>query len=187
MKKDLGKFTGIVPMPVLIIGTYDEDGNPDAMNAAWGGVYDYNQVCVSLGNHVSTSNIRKNRAFSISFATKDTVKISDYVGLVSLAKDKDKIKKAGLHVVESNHVNAPLFEEYPLTIECKLISIDGEEGEGGFVVGEIVNLVADEKILTNGKVDFDKLQPIVFDGINAKYRVVGEEIADAFKVGLSLK
>lgn len=187
MRKDLGVKTLIYPMPVLIIGTYDENGNPDAMNAAWGGIYDYNQVAVSLGGHVTTDNIRKNKAFTISFATRKTVVQSDYVGLVSRAKEPNKIEKAGLHPFKSAKVNAPLFEEYPLTLECELVSLDGEMGEGGTLIGQIVNVSADESILTNGKIDIKKLEPIAFDGENAKYNVIGEEVADAFRVGLKLR
>ena len=187
MRKDLGVKTLIYQMPVLIIGTYDENGNPDAMNAAWGGIYDYNQVTVSLGGHVTTDNIRKNKAFTISFATRKTVVQSDYVGLVSKAKEPNKIEKAGLHPFKSAKVNAPLFKEYPLTLECELVSLDGKMGEGGTLIGQIVNVSADESILTNGKIDIKKLEPIAFDGENAKYNVIGEEVADAFRVGLKLR
>lgn len=187
MRKDLGQKSILYPMPVFIIGTYDENGEPDAMNAAWGSMYDYNQVTVSLGAHVSTDNIRKSKAFTISFATRKTVKQSDYVGLVSKAKEPNKIQKAGLHPFKSDKVNAPLFEEYPLTIECELISLDGNMGEGGTLVGEIVNISADESVLTDGKIDVNKLEPITFDAANNKYRVIGEEVADACKIGFGLK
>ena len=187
MRKDLGSKTFMFPMPVLIIGTYDENGEPDAMNAAWGGIYDYNQITVSLGAHVSTDNIRKNKAFTVSFATRKTVMQSDYVGIVSKAKEPKKIEKAGLHPFKSEKVNAPLFEEYPLTLECKLVSLDGNMGEGGTLIGEIVNVSVDEFILTNDKIDVKKLEPLAFDGANGKYNVIGEEIADTFRVGLKLK
>ena len=187
MRKDLGAKTFIYPMPVLIIGTYDEKGEPDAMNAAWGGIYDYGQITISLGAHVSTDNIRKNKAFTVSFATRKTVAQSDYVGIVSKAKEPRKIEKAGLHPIKSEKVNAPLFEEYPVTLECELVSLDGNMGEGGTLVGQIINVSADESVLTNGKIDIKKLEPIAFDGENAKYNVIGEEVADAFRVGLKLK
>ena len=183
MRKDLGVKTFIYPMPVLIIGTYDENGEPDAMNAAWGGVYDYNQITISLGAHVSTDNIRKNKAFTVSFATRKTVAQSDFVGIVSKAKEPKKIEKAGLHPFKSEKVNAPLFGEYPLTLECKLVSLDGNMGEGGTLIGEIVNVSVDESILTNDRIDIKKLEPLAFDGANGKYNVIGEEVADAFKVG----
>ena len=187
MRKDLGAKTFIFPMPVLMIGTYDENGEPDLMNAAWGGIYDYNQITVSLGAHVSTDNIRKNKAFTVAFATKKTVVASDYVGIVSKAKEPKKIEKAGLHPVKSGFVNAPRFEEYPLTLECKLISLDGEMGEGGTLIGEIVNVNVDDSVLTDDKIDVKKLQPLAFDGANGKYHVLGEEVAPAFRIGLSIK
>ena len=187
MRKDLGSKTILYPMPVLIIGTYDEKGEPDAMNAAWGGIYDYNQITISLGGHVTTDNIRKTKAFTVSMATKKTIAQSDYVGLVSKAKEPNKMQKAGLHPFKSDKVNAPLFEEYPFTLECELISLDGNPGEGGTLVGQIVNISVDESVLTDGKVDIKKLEPICFDSANSKYNVIGEEVADAFKVGLKLK
>ena len=187
MRKDFGSKTWLYPMPVLIIGTYDENGKANAMNAAWGGIYDYNQITVSLGGHVSTDNIRKSKAFTISVGTKETMAICDYVGLVSQAKVPDKLEKAGLHPFKSNKVNAPLFEEFPFTLECELISLEGEMGEGGTLIGQIVNISIDEKVLTDGKVDIKKLQPITFDPVNNKYLLISEEAGDAFKVGLKLK
>ena len=160
MRKDFGQKSWLFPMPVFIIGTYDEKGNPDAMNAAWGGMYDYNQVTVSLGSHVSTDNIRKSKAFTISFATKSLVSNSDYVGIVSLKDEPNKLAKAKLTPIRSTKVHAPLFKEFPVTIECNLISIDGEMGSGATVVGEIVNVSVDESVLTNGKIDFNKFKPI---------------------------
>lgn len=187
MRKDLGQKSFLFPMPVLIIGTYDEHGEADAMNAAWGSIYDYNQITISLGAHVSTDNIRKNKAFTVSFGTRKTVETSDYVGIVSKAKEPNKIVKAGLHPFKSDKVNAPLFEEYPLTLECELVSLDGELGEGGTLIGNIVNVSVDESVLTDGKIDVKKLEPLCFDGANGKYHIMGEEVADAFKIGFSLK
>ena len=169
-------------MPVLIIGTYNEKGEANAMNAAWGGIYDYNQITISLSNHATTENFMKTKAFSVSVATKKTVEASDYVGLVSFNKEPKKMEKAGLHAFKSSFVNAPLFEEYPFTLECKVVSF-----EEGTLVGEIVNVSIDESVLTNNKVDIKKLEPIAFDPINNKYLLLNEEVADAFKVGTKLK
>ena len=96
MRKDFGPQTMMYPMPVLIIGTYDENGKPNAMNAAWGGIFDYNQIMICLSSHKTTDNIRKNKAFTISFATVETVTASDYVGIVSQNKEPDKMQKSGL-------------------------------------------------------------------------------------------
>ena len=187
MRKDFGPQTWMYPMPVLIIGTYDENGNPNAMNAAWGGIYDYNQIMICLSSHKTTDNIRKNKAFTISFATVDTVTASDYVGIVSQNEEPNKIANAGLKAEKAKNVNAPLFSNYPLTLECELVEVFNEGEGGGNFVGKIVNVSADESILTNGKVDYKKLRPLAFDPATAKYIVLGEEIAQAFKEGTKLK
>lgn len=187
MRKNFGPQTWIYPMPVLIIGTYDENGNPNAMNAAWGGTYDYNQIMICLSKHKTTDNIKKNKAFTISFATVDTVTASDYVGIVSQNKEPDKIAKAGLKQEKASQVNAPIFTNYPLALECEVVEIINEGEGGGNVVGKIVNVSADESILTNGKVDYKKLRPITFDPVANKYVALGEEVADAFKEGFKLK
>ena len=187
MRKDFGPQTWMYPMPVLIIGSYDENGNPNAMNAAWGGIYDYNQIMICLSKHKTTDNIRKNKAFTISFATVDTVTASDYVGIVSQNKEPDKINKAGLNQEKASKVNAPVFTNYPLTLECEVVDIINEGEGGGNIIGKIVNVSADETILTNGKIDYKKLQPIAFDPVSLKYVSLGEQVADAFKEGLKLK
>ena len=187
MRKDFGPQTWIYPMPVLIIGTYDENGKANAMNAAWGGTFDYNQIMISLSSHQTTDNIRKSKAFSISFATVDTVTASDYVGIVSAKEEPNKLEKAGLIVEKSNKVNAPLFKNYPLTLECELVEVLGEEEGGGNFIGKIVNVSADESILTDGKVDYKKLKPLAFDPVTAKYVALGEEVAQAFVEGRKLK
>ena len=174
-------------MPVLIIGTYDENGNPNAMNAAWGSIYDMNQITISLADHVSTRNIRKNKAFTVSLGTLDTLVASDYVGIVSQKKEPNKIEKAGLHPFKSNKVNAPLFEEYPVTLECELVSLDGDIGDGGTLIGNIINVSVDEKVLTNGKIDLEKLKPIAFDPFNNKYVLCDKTVGNAFVDGLKLK
>ncbi len=182
MRKNLGKKMMVTPQPVLMIGTYDENGVADVMNAAWGGQCDYNQIAISLSEHKTTDNLKLKKEFTVSFATKDTEKISDYFGIES-GKNADKIAKTGVHVKRAEYVDAPIIEEYPLTVECKMVSF-----EDGILIGEVVNTTADESILTeDGKVDLGKLQPIVFDAFLNKYRVVGDIIGNAFKDGLELK
>jgi len=181
MRKNLGNKMMITPQPVLMIGTYDENGKANVMNAAWGGQYDYNQIVISLSEHKTTDNLRLKKEFTVSFATKETEKISDYFGMVS-GRDEDKIEKSGVHVKKSEFIDAPIIEEYPLTVECKMVSF-----EDGILIGEVVNTTADESILNEeGKVDLAKMQPIVFDGFLNKYRVVGEIVGDAFSDGLKL-
>ena len=148
-------------MPVLIVGTYDENGSPNAMNAAWGGIYDTNLVMVCLADdHKTTENIKKTGAFTLSFATAKTVVPCDYVGIVSANDEPDKFAKAGFHATKSEYVNAPIIDELPMTVECKLLKFN----EDGICIGEIVNVSADESILDEkGKVDAKKLDPIIYD------------------------
>ncbi len=187
MRKNFGPQTWMYPMPVLILGSFDENDNPNAMNAAWGGIFDYNQIMVCLSSHKTTDNIKKNKAFTVSFATVETATASDYVGIVSQNKEPNKIAKSGLKYQKAEHVNAPLFLDYPLTLECELIDIINQGEGGGNIIGKIVNVSADESILTNGKVDPKKLHIITFDPIVNKYVALDKEVADAFKEGLKLK
>lgn len=185
MRKNFGAKTWLYPMPVLIVGTYDENGTPDAMNAAWGGIYDTNQVMVCLADdHKTTENIRKTGAFTVSFATARTVVPCDYVGIVSANKVPDKFEKAGFHAQKSAYVNAPIIRELPMTLECKLVKFN----EDGICVGEIVNVSADESILDeNGVIDAKKLDPIIYDGVTHAYLRLGEKVGRAFSDGKKLK
>ena len=178
-----GNKSTIAPEGVFIIGTYDENGVPNAMNAAWGMQSDINEITLMLSKHKTTENFEKTGAFTVAFGTADTVLISDYFG-VETGRKVNKIEKAGCHTHKSAHVNAPIIEEFPLTLECKVKSWDTETG---YVIGEIVASQADERILTDGKVDLGKLKPIIFDPSFNAYRVVGEVVGKAFSDGLKLK
>ena len=178
-----GRKSIITPEGVFIIGTYDENGVPNAMNAAWGMQSDEGEITLMLAKHKTTENFEKTGAFTVAFGTADTVVISDYFG-VETGKKINKIEKAGCHTYPSAHVNAPIIEEYPLTLECKVKSWDTETG---YLIGEIVASQADESILTDGKVDLGKLRPIIFDPSFNAYRVIGEVVGKAFGDGLKLK
>lgn len=184
MRKDYPVKPWLFPQPVLIIGTFDDKGHPNAMNAAWGGTYDHDKVIIALSKHKSTENLKLNKAFSLSFATKKTAASSDFVGIVSANNDPKKMEKSKLTFIKSEKINAPLFNEYPLTLECVVDRYDEKEE---FVIGKVVNVSVDESIIKDGKIDTEKLEALVFDPINIKYRLVGEVIADAFKVGFTLK
>ena len=161
--------------------TYDQDGKANAMNTAWGGVYDYNQVYVSLSKHKTTDNLELKKAFTLSFATKKTEKNSNYFGVVSGNKE-DKIEKSGVHVTPSKYVDAPIIEEYPLTLECTV-----ESFEAGNLIGNVINVSIDVDYLDeNGKIDVDKMEIITFDMVNNTYRVLGENVGKAFKDGFDL-
>lgn len=170
------------PMPVLIVGTYDENGVPDAMNAAWGIITDMNAISISMSTHKTTENLAKTGAFTVSIATEDTVVPCDYVGVESAKKVPDKFAKAGFHATKSEFVNAPLIDELPMALECKVKSFDN-----GILVGEIVNVNADESILTDGQIDPAKLKPITYDPVNNTYIGLGKKVGNAFKDGLALK
>ena len=178
-----GNKSTIAPEGVFIIGTYDENGVPNAMNAAWGMQSDVNEITLMLSKHKTTENFEKTGAFTVAFGTADTVLISDYFG-VETGRKVNKIEKVACHTHKSAHVNAPIIEEFPLTLECKVKSWDTETG---YVIGEIVASQADERILTDGKVDLGKLKPIIFDPSFNAYRVVGEVVGKAFSDGLKLK
>ena len=186
MRKNFGTKSWFYPLPVLVIGTYDENGNPDAMNAAWGGISDDKELsmCISAG-HKTTKNILARKAFTVSMADADHVAECDYVGIVSGNSVPDKFAKAGFHAVKSDFVDAPLIEELPVAVECRLKSYDPESCR---LVGEIVNVSVDEKVLdANGKVDTAKVRPITFDPFNNDYVVLGEVVGKAFSEGKKLK
>lgn len=182
-RTQMGPNIFITPQPALMIGTYDENGNPDVMMAAWGGQCDGNQVCFRLSPHRTTTNIRQTKEFTLSFATQRDIAQSDYFGIVSANDVPDKIARSGFTVTKSANINAPIINEYPLTLECKVVELM-ERPEGGcFVIGEIVNTIADPSILTDGKIDLDKLQPVVFDAATVSYRSVGEQVGKAWGSG----
>lgn len=183
MRKDLGAKPCIYPEPVLIIGTYNEDGTPNAMNAAWGGVHQDNEVYVCVDKtHKTAENLVKRKAFTLSFANVDNVKACDYVGIVSGNDVPDKFARSGFTSVRSANVDAPIIEQLPLVMECRVKSYENEE-----LIGEIVNISADESILTDGKIDVRKLRPITYDPFNHDYLAIGDKVADAFSVGKALK
>ena len=186
MRKNFGAKPMCYPMPVYIIGTYNADGTANAMNAAWGGISEDKEIsiCVSA-DHKTTENILARKAFTVSMATVKTMTACDYVGIVSGNQDPDKFVKAGFHATKSEFVDAPLIDELPMAVECRLISYDPESCR---LVGEIVNVSADESVLgENGKVDPAKLQPITYDPMNHHYLVLGEAVGRAFHDGLVLK
>ena len=166
------------PQPCVMIATWDKDHTPDVMMAAWAGQYDHNQIVVSLSKHKTTENLELTGAFTVSFADIRTVAESDYLGIVSGNDVPDKVAKVGFTVTPSPNVDAPIINEYPLTLECKVVS-----WKDGILVGEVVNMSADESILTDGKVDLAKLQPIVFDAAGMCYRAIGEVVGGAWNAG----
>lgn len=185
MRKNFGAKPDLYPQPVFIVAAYDENGVPNAMNAAWGGITEETEItiCLSAG-HKTTKNIISSGAFTVSMATADYVKECDYLGVVSGNKVADKLEVCGFHTERSEFVNAPIIKELPMAVECKLISHDENTCR---LLGEIVNVSADESVLNaDGKVDPAKLRPITFDSMNNAYLVIGDKVGDAFSDGLTV-
>ena len=185
MRKNFGAKTWLYPMPVFIIATYGDDGTPDAMNAAWGGIVEEERIGLCLSeSHKTTQNILKRKAFTVSIADAKNVVAEDYVGIVSGNDVKDKFARAGFTATKSQFVDAPVINEIPMALECEY----EKTTEDGLVIGKIVNVSADESVLSqNGKIDPAKFNPIVFDPVNNKYRSLGAVAGNAFSDGLKLK
>lgn len=185
MKINLGKQTYLFPMPVLILVTYDENGKADAMNAAWGGIHDTNQVHLCLSSdHKTTENIKAKKALTISFATKETIAESDYFGLVSGNQVPNKIDIAHFRVSKSEHVDAPVIEEYPVTLECEIAHLEDDGAGTTFVVANIVNVLVDEKVLNEKhSIDYGKFLPLIYDPVHHGYYIMGEKVGNAFQDG----
>ena len=186
MRKNFGAKPLSYPQPVFIIAAYDENGIPNAMNAAWGGISEMNEISMCLSaRHKTVKNILKRGAFTVSMAEASHVAQCDYVGIVSGNTVTDKFAKAGFHATKSEFVDAPLIDELSVALECKLIEYNPETC---ILRGEIVNVSVDERVLDeNGKVDAAKVEPIIFDPFNNEYLKIGEKVGDAFAEGKKLK
>ena len=186
MRKNFGAKPMLYPMPVLIIATYDENSTPDAMNAAWGGIAEEDQIFICLdASHKTTKNILQRKAFTVSVADAAHTVECDYVGIVSANDVPDKLAKCGLHTTKSGLVDAPVIDELPMSLECTLISYDEESCH---LFGKIVNVSADESVLNeSGKIDVAKLRPITYDPVNHEYLELGAKAGNAFKDGLKYR
>ena len=186
--KSLGQKSWMLPQPVLIIDTYNNDGTPNAMNAAWGGQWDAKEIIISMGAHATTENLARCNDFTVAFATKDTMVASDFVGIVSAKNDPEKIKKTGWTAVKSDNVNAPVFTDFPMTLECRILRKIDESEEGYYIVAEIVNILVNEEYLAkDGKPDVEKMQLITYDPVHHGYISLGERVGNAFSDGKQLK
>ncbi|MGP1587371.1 MAG: flavin reductase family protein [Treponemataceae bacterium] len=186
MKKNFGLKTVLYPMPVFIIGTYDENGIPNAMNAAWGGIADTEQINICLSaEHKTVKNFLKTGAFTVSMADVEHIAECDYLGMVSANDYPNKIEKIGFHAVKSEFVNAPVFDELKFVLECKVISYDEKTCR---LLGSIENVSVDDSVLTpEGKIDVLKLNPITYDSINHKYIALGKIVGNAFSDGKQIQ
>ena len=187
MLKDLGVKPYTFPMPVLMIATYGEDGKVDVMNMAWGGVCAENMVALNIDeDHKTSANIKARGAFTLSIADIPHIEAADFFGIATSNKMEDKFERSGLHAVKSGRVDAPVVEEFPLTLECKVVECQ-HTAYGFRVLGEIVNVLADEKVLDEkGKVIPEKLNAFVFDQCRSGYYAVGEKVGQAWQTGAKL-
>lgn len=186
MRKNFGPQSLLYPMPVLIIGSYDEDGTPNAMVAAWGGIADTNKIFICLSpEHQSVANILAKKAFTVSFASKETEAACDYFGLVSGKQIKNKVEKAGFHSEKSPLVDAPYFSELKVSLDCRLISYDPESC---FLLADIVNVGADPSALDEkGRIDVHKLHLLSYDSERHRYIALGEDAGEAFYDGKKIR
>ena len=186
--KSFGQKPWMLPQLVLIIGTYNSDGNPNAMNAAWGGQWDAKEIMISMGKHATTENLARCEEFTVAFATKDTMVASDFVGIVSAKKDPEKMQKTGWTAIKSENVNAPVFTDFPMTLECRILRKIDESEEGYYIVAEIINTLIDEAYLgEDGKPDVEKMQLITYDPVHHGYIELGKRVGNAFSDGKKLK
>lgn len=185
--KSIGDRPAVLPQSVLIVGTYGADGKPNAMNVAWGGQCGPKHIAINIGSHATTDAIAEKGAFTVALCDKKNLVPGDYVGIVSANKEPDKIAKTGWTAVKGEKVDAPVFQELPITMECKVVSNDPMTGEN-HIVGEIVNTQVDEKFLDlEDKIDAGGMDLLTFFGTDAGYYVVGERVGQAFHDGAALK
>jgi flavin reductase (DIM6/NTAB) family NADH-FMN oxidoreductase RutF len=187
MKKSLGVQPYLFPMPVLMIATYNEDGTVDVMNMAWGGICAENMVSLNIGeDHKTSENIKARKAFTLSVADVSHIEAADFFGIATGNKMKDKFERSGLTAVKSDKVDAPIVTEFPITLECKVAECK-REAYGFHVLGEIVDVLADESVLDEkGKVNPVKLNAFVFDQFQNGYYAIGEKVGQAWKSGVPL-
>lgn len=184
MMKDLGVKPYLYPMPTYMIGTYNEDDSVDVMMMAWGGICAEDMVALNLEeDHKTVANLKARNAFTFSVPGMDTIKESDYLGTASGNKFPDKFARTGLHAQKSTRVDAPIITEYPLTLECEVVEMQ-QQPYGLRVLGRIVNVLADEKVLDElGRVDAGKLNAFAFDQMRNGYYAMGEKVGLAWNIG----
>jgi len=187
MRTKLNITEGIFPMPVLMIATYNEDGSVNVMNAAWGTMQERNYVALNLTEtHKTVKNLKERGAFTVSIADAAHYVEADFFGVVSGDQVPDKFAKSGLTASKAESVDAPVINEFPLCLECEFVEYQHNEYGLG-VIGKVVSVTADEKVMVNGKLDMSLVNAIAFDPYTHGYYKVTERVGDAFKDGLKLK
>ena len=188
MKKSIGAKTIVYPTPVFIVGTYDKNGKPNAMNVAWGGISCSSPPCVSISVREATythGNITNKKAFTVNIPSQTYIKEADYFGIAS-GKNEDKFAVTGLTPVKSELVNAPYIQEFPLVLECKLINTT-ELGLHTHFTGEIMDVKVDENLIDHGNLDIEQIKPFLYDPSSRTYYSIGKQLEKAFSVGKDIK
>jgi flavin reductase (DIM6/NTAB) family NADH-FMN oxidoreductase RutF len=190
MKLILPAQTILLPSPVLIIGTYNPDGKPNIMNAAWGGIASSKPPCISVSLREATlsfHNIIQTEAFTVNIPSEKYLKEADYVGIVS-GREHDKFSETGLTPEKSKLVNAPFVKEFPYALECKLIK-QIDLGLHTMFIGEILGMVADSEVLNSKQIpDIEKVRPLLFGSFGSMaYYNIGEKLGDAFSIGKEIQ
>ena len=187
MRKSIKTTEAIFPMPVLMIATYNEDGSVNVMNAAWGTMIDRNIVGLNLTeSHKTVKNIKERKAFTVSIADSKHVNEADYFGIVSGNNTSNKFENSGLTSTKSENVDAPIINEFPICLECEFIEYQSNEYGVG-VIGKVINVTADEKVMNGENVDINLVEAITFDPFTHGYYKVSGRVGEAFKDGLKLK
>ncbi|GAB1476506.1 flavin reductase family protein [Bacillota bacterium] len=188
MKREIGAAPIIFPTPVLIVGTYNEDGRPNAMNVAWGGICSSEPPAISVAirkERKTYENICRSKVFTINIPDESLMEAADFFG-ISSGKEIDKFQYAGVTAIKSGNIDAPYIEEFPVCAECKLIS-STEIGKHVIFIGEIVNVLADERVIgAKGIIDVEKVGAIGFDPAGNNYTATGHVVGKAFSAGLNM-
>lgn len=187
MTKNFHAKPYLFPMPTYMIGTYNEDDTVDVMMMAWGGICAEDMVALNLeAEHKTVANIESRKAFTLAVPGTDTLRESDFLGIATANKMADKFERSGLHAVRSERVDAPVITEYPITLECQVIEMQSQP-YGLQVLGKIVNVIADEKVLDEaGNIDASKIHAFAFDQMQNGYYAIGEKVGQAWHSGADL-
>ena len=187
MRKQIKTKDAVFPMPVLMIATYNEDNSVNVMNAAWAMMVDSDVIALNLTEtHKTVKNIKNRKAFTVSIADTNHIKEADYFGIVSGNTTKDKFQKSGLTYLKSENVDAPIINEFPICMECEFIEYQSNEYGVG-VIGKILNVTADEKVMNGDNIDISLVNAIAYDPYTNGYYKISERVGNAFKDGLELK
>jgi flavin reductase (DIM6/NTAB) family NADH-FMN oxidoreductase RutF len=185
MKKSLGPKTIVYPTPVFIIGTYDKTGKPNAMTAAWAGICCSKPPCVAISlqrPRYSYGNIMERGAFTVNIPTESHVEVADYFGIVS-GRDTDKFAVSGLTPVRGEFVDAPYIQEFPFSLECKVLHTI-EIGVHVQFIGEILDIKTDESVLgADGQLDIRRVHPLLYAPGDDAYFGIGSYCGKAFSIG----